>query len=565
MQSVLHHQVSSVRESLLCDPPSYHPYPGYSLADGIRPRSSHPSSLSTLRSDSLSGATILDINAASGASNPLSKSDQDLANYLATSNIPNEGAGVMLANDWSLHSMGSILGDRQHSWGNLATTATTAESPSESIAYSHSEGYFPPQIQPMRRGSASWSSSSHSLSNPPSRRGSISYHSPILAPQSRSISNSYQTASLPPLSQPLPQALLRVNVNTSPRIPISPHMQNEIPHAEHGPLSVHAENMQLGYRDNEEHGRYVDMSQLYSQPQMEHTGAQPRMSLRSPRKGGSSTVCQQALSPRGIKRSASEDDVVGPSKRHCEGGQRSQQTSEAGSSASGDESLDSDEDEDENTDDQEFVPGARSRRRTTRRYIKQETDEEYTPRGSKSKVGKRTGSAAAALKALTALAAGERSRIDDAVSGAAPTYFSPLPGLNERFPPLDPLAGMPLRSASISAPVPTRDNTLGRRSSLPTAGKAEVTMPVPVPNLTKKSRGRRVPVNPLEDSTPRPYVCPVDGCGKRFVRGEHLKRHVRSIHTHEKPHECPFEGCGKSFNRRDNLAQHSRIHMDDKA
>ncbi|KJA14618.1 hypothetical protein HYPSUDRAFT_150144 [Hypholoma sublateritium FD-334 SS-4] len=59
----------------------------------------------------------------------------------------------------------------------------------------------------------------------------------------------------------------------------------------------------------------------------------------------------------------------------------------------------------------------------------------------------------------------------------------------------------------------------------------------------------------------RTYVCVVPGCGKCFVRGEHLKRHVRSIHTHDKPHPCPFEGCDKSFSRRDNLGQHVRIHL----
>ena len=66
--------------------------------------------------------------------------------------------------------------------------------------------------------------------------------------------------------------------------------------------------------------------------------------------------------------------------------------------------------------------------------------------------------------------------------------------------------------------------------------------PVPVPNLTKKSRGRRVPTtgDPAaegeneEGKKGRVYVCKVQECGKCFSRGEHLKRHIRSIHTHEK-------------------------------
>ncbi|KAN0130048.1 hypothetical protein V8E53_012202 [Lactarius tabidus] len=90
--------------------------------------------------------------------------------------------------------------------------------------------------------------------------------------------------------------------------------------------------------------------------------------------------------------------------------------------------------------------------------------------------------------------------------------------------------------------------------------------PVPVPNLTKKSRGRRVPTAPVfivqggVQKNMRMYRCTVDGCYKCFARGEHLKRHVRSIHTNEKPHKCPVEGCGKDFSRHDNLGQHMRVH-----
>ncbi|KAL5494669.1 hypothetical protein ACEPAI_130 [Sanghuangporus weigelae] len=91
--------------------------------------------------------------------------------------------------------------------------------------------------------------------------------------------------------------------------------------------------------------------------------------------------------------------------------------------------------------------------------------------------------------------------------------------------------------------------------------------PSPVPNLTKKSRGRRVPTNPGIVVTPdgsarrtRGYTCRVAGCGKCFARGEHLKRHIRSIHTNEKPHKCSHPGCGKEFSRHDNLCQHMRVH-----
>jgi hypothetical protein len=89
-----------------------------------------------------------------------------------------------------------------------------------------------------------------------------------------------------------------------------------------------------------------------------------------------------------------------------------------------------------------------------------------------------------------------------------------------------------------------------QRSSSPVTSSLPI--PIPVPNLTKKSRGRRVPtMSSLEDlrsaasgagrkrqsmggKTARMYMCEVKGCGKCFARGEHLKRHVRSIHTYEK-------------------------------
>ncbi|KAI8640168.1 hypothetical protein BD408DRAFT_309342, partial [Parasitella parasitica] len=56
------------------------------------------------------------------------------------------------------------------------------------------------------------------------------------------------------------------------------------------------------------------------------------------------------------------------------------------------------------------------------------------------------------------------------------------------------------------------------------------------------------------------FLCEHHECGKLFKRSEHLKRHVKSIHTKEKPYCCPYKECGKSFARTDNLSQHIRIH-----
>ncbi|KAG0172506.1 hypothetical protein DFQ28_006955 [Apophysomyces sp. BC1034] len=82
--------------------------------------------------------------------------------------------------------------------------------------------------------------------------------------------------------------------------------------------------------------------------------------------------------------------------------------------------------------------------------------------------------------------------------------------------------------------------------------------PTPKKKTSARSRGRRVSSNQIIGL--KTFQCTHDGCGKIFKRSEHLKRHVRSIHTKEKPFECPYNTCGKRFSRSDNLNQHIRIH-----
>jgi C2H2 transcription facotor len=76
--------------------------------------------------------------------------------------------------------------------------------------------------------------------------------------------------------------------------------------------------------------------------------------------------------------------------------------------------------------------------------------------------------------------------------------------------------------------------------------------PAPVPAPTSR-RGRKQSLT--EDPT-KTFVCNI--CSRRFRRQEHLKRHYRSLHTHDKPFECT--DCGKKFSRSDNLSQHQRTH-----
>lgn len=96
-----------------------------------------------------------------------------------------------------------------------------------------------------------------------------------------------------------------------------------------------------------------------------------------------------------------------------------------------------------------------------------------------------------------------------------------------------------------------------RTSKVPSAAAAAAA----AKSLTKptRSRGRRVSNSP-SIAGQKVFTCKHDDCGKVFKRSEHLKRHVRSIHTLEKPFECPYQSCSKRFSRSDNLNQHIRIH-----
>jgi len=75
----------------------------------------------------------------------------------------------------------------------------------------------------------------------------------------------------------------------------------------------------------------------------------------------------------------------------------------------------------------------------------------------------------------------------------------------------------------------------------------------PAANQPVSRRGRK---QSLTEDPSKTFVCTL--CSRRFRRQEHLKRHYRSLHTHEKPFECT--DCGKKFSRSDNLSQHQRTH-----
>ena len=65
-----------------------------------------------------------------------------------------------------------------------------------------------------------------------------------------------------------------------------------------------------------------------------------------------------------------------------------------------------------------------------------------------------------------------------------------------------------------------------------------------------------------EPAAPRRYVCLYTGCGERFNRSEHLKKHIRAVHRKKKEFRCPV--CTKAFAVRSGLAAHMRVHNDER-
>lgn len=107
-----------------------------------------------------------------------------------------------------------------------------------------------------------------------------------------------------------------------------------------------------------------------------------------------------------------------------------------------------------------------------------------------------------------------------------------------------------------SSPYGTRSS--GRNSGPGHPGAVAALAPVPIQEgLSGKTAAE---VAAKIQASARAYICKVEGCGKAFRRGEHLKRHVRSLHTHEKPERCTYPGCNKEFSRKDNMQQHLKIH-----
>lgn len=67
----------------------------------------------------------------------------------------------------------------------------------------------------------------------------------------------------------------------------------------------------------------------------------------------------------------------------------------------------------------------------------------------------------------------------------------------------------------------------------------------------------------------RHYGCPLIGqpdlkgviCTKRFVRPEHLRRHIKTVHGDDRDYTCKVPQCRRAFSRGDNLRDHYWTHI----
>ncbi|CAK7894027.1 hypothetical protein CAAN1_09S04368 [[Candida] anglica] len=119
---------------------------------------------------------------------------------------------------------------------------------------------------------------------------------------------------------------------------------------------------------------------------------------------------------------------------------------------------------------------------------------------------------------------------------------------------------------SINGKLPGNNSGITSSTTLTTSKNEAPTPAPPTPALTTTSSSTGSSSSTTKSNNQsdedddsdeeKPFPCPE--CTKQFKRSEHLKRHIRSVHSNIRPFHCKY--CEKKFSRSDNLAQHLKTH-----
>ncbi|CCE65927.1 hypothetical protein TPHA_0N01460 [Tetrapisispora phaffii CBS 4417] len=108
---------------------------------------------------------------------------------------------------------------------------------------------------------------------------------------------------------------------------------------------------------------------------------------------------------------------------------------------------------------------------------------------------------------------------------------------------------------NIVTPSPS-ENIMTQQERKPNNRSPSLPNSTPVSRMRKSSTANSSSISANNDPLLKTFKC--NNCEKAFRRSEHLKRHIRSVHSSERPFPCNY--CEKKFSRSDNLSQHLKTH-----